>query len=174
MNVPPLCDIENNSIDFVVTFQVLEHIKNDKKFIQEIYRVLKSGGKLILTTPNRLMSLSRNPWHVREYTPTTMKEILNTCFTNIKINGVFGNEKIMQYYNENKKSVNRIRRWDVFSLEKIMPRWLLQIPYDILNRFNRKKLQNSNESLVDDINYTDYSISEMNDYCLDYFCVATK
>ena len=155
--------LENNSIDFVVTFQVLEHIKNDKKFIQEIYRVLKSGGKLILTTPNRLMSLSRNPWHVREYTPTTMKEILNTCFTNIKINGVFGNEKIMQYYNENKKSVNRIRRWDVFSLEKIMPRWLLQIPYDILNRFNRKKLQNSNESLVDDINYTDYSISEMND-----------
>tara|TARA_B100000700_G_scaffold247997_1_gene277685 strand:- start:4351 stop:5130 length:780 start_codon:yes stop_codon:yes gene_type:complete len=174
MNVPPLIGFENNSIDFVVTFQVIEHIKNDKKFIKEIYRVLKPGGKLILTTPNLLMSLSRNPWHVREYTPKTMREILKTSFTNININGVFGNEKIMEYYNKNKKSVEKIRMWDVFCLEKNMPRWLLQIPYDILNRFNRKKLQNKNASLVDNVNYTDYSISKMNEHCLDYFCVATK
>ena len=70
MNVPPLRGISNNSIDFVVTFQVIEHIYNDEKFIEEIYRVLKPGGKLILTTPNLLMSLSRNPWHFREYTAT--------------------------------------------------------------------------------------------------------
>ena len=60
MNVPPL-KFDDNSIDFVVTFQVIEHIKDDEKFVQEIHRVLKPGGKLILTTPNILMSLSRNP-----------------------------------------------------------------------------------------------------------------
>ena len=47
MNVPPL-KFDDNSIDFVVTFQVIEHIKDDEKFIQEIHRVLKPGGKLIL------------------------------------------------------------------------------------------------------------------------------
>ena len=51
---------------------------------------------------------------------------------------------------------------------------VLQIPYDILNRFNRHKLQDNNEKLVDGVKYTDYSIKEMNDTCLDYFCLATK
>ena len=174
MNVPPLKGIEDNSIDFVVTFQVIEHIKNDENFVEEIYRVLKPGGKLILTTPNLLMSLSRNPWHTREYTPDGMRDILKTSFTNIDMKGIFGNEKIMQYYNVNKKSVEKIRKWDIFNLEKNMPRWLLQIPYDILNRFNRNKLQDKNKSLVDNVKYTDYSISEMTDQCLDYFCIATK
>ena len=173
MNVPPL-DFPENSVDFIVTFQVIEHIQEDEEFIKEIYRVLKPGGKLILTTPNRLMSLSRNPWHVREYSPEEMREILNNSFKNINIKGIFGNEKVMKYYNENKKSVDKIRRFDLFKLEKNLPRWMLQIPYDILNRFNRHKLQDFNEKLVKDIKYTDYIIKDVDKSCLDYFCVATK
>ena len=84
MNDPPL-KFEDNSIDFVVTFQVIEHIKDDKKFVQEIHRVLKPGGKLILTTPNILMSLSRNPWHIREYNPSEMKNVLKKSFSDIKL-----------------------------------------------------------------------------------------
>ena len=125
MNVPPL-KFDDNSIDFVVTFQVIEHIKDDEKFVQEIHRVLKPGGKLILTTPNILMSLSRNPWHIREYNPTEMNEILKTSFSNINLKGIYGNEKVMRYYDENKKSVENIRKWDVLNLEKILPRWLLR------------------------------------------------
>ncbi|MAO72144.1 MAG: SAM-dependent methyltransferase [Flavobacteriales bacterium] len=173
MNVPPL-KFEDNSIDFVVTFQVIEHIKDDEKFVQEIHRVLKPGGKLILTTPNILMSLSRNPWHIREYNPTEMKDVLKTSFSNIKMKGIYGNEKVMKYYEKNKKSVENIRKWDIFNLEKKLPRLFLQIPYDILNRFNRHKLQDNNEKLVGEVKYTDYFIKEMNDTCLDYFCIATK
>ena len=42
--VPPLKGIEDNSVDFVVTFQVIEHINDDEMFLQEIHRVLKPGG----------------------------------------------------------------------------------------------------------------------------------
>ncbi len=173
MNVPPL-RFDDNSVDYVVTFQVIEHIKDDEKFVKEIHRVLKPGGKLILTTPNILMSLSRNPWHIREYNPTEMKDILKTSFSDINMKGVYGNEKVMKYYEENKKSVENIRKWDILNLEKNLPRWLLQTPYDILNRFNRHKLQDDNETLVDEVKYTDYSINPMNNKCLDYFCIATK
>ena len=62
--VPPLKIIEDESVDFVVSFQVIEHIKNDELFLQEIHRVLKPGGKAILTTPNIMMSITRSPWHV--------------------------------------------------------------------------------------------------------------
>jgi len=174
MNVPPLNKIADNSVDFVVSFQVIEHIQNDEKFVEEIFRVLKKDGKMILTTPNILMSLSRNPWHFREYTPFEINEILKTSFTNIEVKGVFGNEKVMNYYNVNKKSVERIRKWDIFNLENNMPKWLIKIPYDILNRFNRHKLQDNNQQLVDEVKHSDYFICDVSNECLDFFCIATK
>ena len=51
---------------------------------------------------------------------------------------------------------------------------MLQIPYDILNRFNRQKLQDDNLEMVKNISHTDYSIKENSDISLDHFCVATK
>jgi len=174
MEVPPLKGIDNNSIDFVVTFQVIEHINNDELFISEIYRVLKPGGKLILTTPNQLMSLTRNPWHFREYTPNQMQEILQTSFQDIDIKGVFGLEKAMGYYEINKKAVEKIMRWDIFNLQYLLPNFLLQIPYDILNRINRQKLQDNNDTLVNAVTIDDFCIKPMTDKCFDYFCIATK
>jgi len=172
--VPPLKGIEDNSVDFVVTFQVIEHIEDDERFLQEIHRVLKPGGKVILTTPNVIMSLTRNPWHTREYNPEQMGEVLKSSFDNYELKGVFGNDKIMDYYNKNKESVRKIRRFDILNMQYWLPRWMLQIPYDILNRFNRHNLQDNNEAIVNTVVYTDYSISASNTECLDHFCIATK
>lgn len=174
LEVPPLKDIQDESIDFVVSFQVIEHITNDKLFLQEIHRVLKPGGKAILTTPNIFMSLSRNPWHIREYNPKQMREILKSSFENIELKGVFGNDKVMQYYKKNKKSVENITRFDIFNMQYWLPRWFLQIPYDILNRFNRQSLQDNNTKMVDSIMHTDYTIRPSADDCLDHFCIVTK
>lgn len=40
-----------NNFDYVVTSEVLEHLEEPKKLIEEAARLLKPGGKLILTTP---------------------------------------------------------------------------------------------------------------------------
>jgi len=172
--VPPILKIKDSSVDFVVSFQVIEHIKDDKFFLEEIFRVLRPGGKLILTTPNILMSLTRSPWHIREYTPLQMRSIVSNIFRSVQSKGVFGNEKVMSYYKKNKDSVEKIVRWDVLKMQYWLPRWVLQIPYDILNRFNRQNLQNTNEDLVLKITYKDYFISDSKDSCLDHFVVATK
>jgi len=172
--VPPLKGIEDDSIDFVVSFQVIEHIENDERFLQEIHRVLKPGGKAILTTPNILMSFSRNPWHIREYTPEQMGEVLKSSFDKFELKGVFGNEKVMDYYNKNKASVNKIMRFDILNMQYWLPRWVLQVPYDILNRFNRHSLQDNNKKMVDSVVYTDYTISASTNECLDHFCIVTK
>lgn len=174
MNVPPLKGIESDSVDFVVTFQVIEHIQDDEKFVKEIFRVLKPGGKLILTTPNLFMSLSRNPWHIREYTPFEMKDILRKIFVKSEVKGVYGNDIVMDYYQKNKESVKKITSYDIFNLQYLLPRWALQIPYDILNRFNRNKLKSENENVVSAVKVDDYSILDATDNCLDYFCIATK
>ncbi|MFT3948528.1 MAG: class I SAM-dependent methyltransferase [Agriterribacter sp.] len=174
MNIPPLTDIPSDTFDFVITFQVIEHIPKDNEFLKEINRVLKKGGKLIVTTPNKKMSITRNPWHVREYTVEELKQLLGRHFSNVKALGVFGNNAIMDYYAKNKASVKKITRFDIFNLQYRLPRQLLQIPYDILNRMNRKKLLKQNEDLTTGITHEDYFIKEAGDACFDLFYVAEK
>ncbi len=173
-NVPPLSGIHTGTYDWVVAFQVIEHIENDDLFVKELQRVLKPKGKLIITTPNRLRSLSRNPWHVREYVDTELKALMLKHFTSVETFGVQGNEKVEAYMEQNRKSVEKITRYDIFNLQHRLPRFLLQIPYDILNRMNREKLQKGNTGLVNDIQYTDYSLTHDTKNCLDFFYIGEK
>ncbi len=175
MTVPPLHGLEDNSFDYVITFQVIEHIEDDHTFLKEINRVLKKGGKLIVTTPNKTMSLTRNPWHVREYTVKEFDDLVGKYFSSVDSMGVYGNKKIMDYYEANKASVAKITRFDIFNLQHRLPRRLLQLPYDILNSINRDKLANENASLVSEITMDDYSIGKASDsLTFDHFYVATK
>ena len=127
-----------------------------------------------MTTPNILMSLTRSPWHIREYTPDEMSDLVKSIFSHVELKGVFGNEKVMDYYHKNKASVERITKWDIFNMQYWLPAWILQIPYDILNRFNRHSLQDNNEALVNSIKHTDYSIGSSQNNCFDHFVIATK
>ncbi|MFT7270485.1 MAG: 2-polyprenyl-3-methyl-5-hydroxy-6-metoxy-1,4-benzoquinol methylase, partial [Roseivirga sp.] len=129
---PPFDGLADNSFDTIVSFQVIEHVKKDKEFLAEIYRVLKPGGKAILTTPNIKKTLSRNPWHEREYTAQALTDLAASIFPKVEMKGVAGNEKVMTYYEDNKKSVQRIMRFDIFNLQYRLPAPLLRIPYDIL------------------------------------------
>ena len=88
--------------------------------------------------------------------------------------GIAGNEKVMEYYEQNKISVNKIMRFDIFNLQHRLPAAMLKIPYEILNRRNRNKLQATDDSLVATIHYSDYLLSEYPDTSLDLFAVLTK
>jgi 2-polyprenyl-3-methyl-5-hydroxy-6-metoxy-1,4-benzoquinol methylase len=155
--------------------QVIEHIEDDHAFLREIKRVLKPGGKAIISTPNINYTLSRNPWHVREYTPAQLKALLEQYFPGqVVLKGVKGSAAVMEYHEQNRRSVQRIMRWDVFDLQHKLPRQLLQIPYDILNRMNRNKLMNQDNQLVSNIGIEDFSIDSNPDLCLDLFAVITK
>ena len=171
--VPPL-DFPDRSFDCVISFQVIEHIKRDAEFVREIHRVLRPGGRFIVTTPNAPMSLTRNPWHVREYTAEQLRRLLAARFSEIETLGVFGNEKVMDYYAENRRGVERITRFDILDLQHRLPRWMLQIPYDILNRMTRRKLLRENTGLTTSIRMDDYRIEPVGDGCFDLFYIAVK
>ena len=175
MEVPPI-GFENCSFDAVVSFQVIEHIEEDIACVREVARVLRPGGKFVVSTPNAPMSLTRNPWHVREYNADELRNLLECHFSKVEAYGVIGNEKIMEYYRKNRQSVRKITRFDILNLQHRLPRKLLQIPYDLLNRLNRRSLHKKNTELTDSIVMSDYSIVpyEAGMECFDLFFVATK
>lgn len=43
--------LESNTYDQMIAWHVLEHIPDDQKAIKEMYRVLKKGGRLLLSVP---------------------------------------------------------------------------------------------------------------------------
>ncbi len=165
---------QDESFDSIVTFQVIEHVKNDELFLKEIHRMLKKGGQALISTPNIKMTFSRNPWHVREYTADQLEIICNKYFSKAKMKGIGGNDKVMTYYAQNKKSVNTIMRFDILNLQYRLPAPLLRIPYDIVNRLNRNRLQNSDDKLVKSIRHQDYLLNDNNEQNLDLFCIVTK
>lgn len=174
ISVPPLEGIASESLDYVISFQVIEHIKRDGDFVAEVSRVLRKGGKFIVSTPNAPMSLTRNPWHVREYTPEQFASLLLPHFASVEQLGVAGNDKVWEYYEKNRAGVERITRYDIFDFQHRLPRWMLQIPYDLLNRLNRRKLLKQNTNLTTGITMADYSVEAVSERCFDLLYVAIK
>ncbi len=173
-NIPPLSAFADNSFDTVVSFQVIEHIQDDKLFLKEIHRVLKPGGIALITTPNRPYSLSRNPWHIREYTAQELTDLAKNFFSKVIMNGITGNDKVMEYHQRNKKSVDRMMRWDIFNLQSKLPASILRIPYEFMNRLNRNKLKESDDQLVMSITQQDYLLTEDASHSLDLFLIVQK
>jgi|SRR5690606_739947 len=172
--IPPFRTIPPEKYDTVVSFQVIEHIKNDRLFLQEIYRVLKPGGKAVITTPNIRHTLSRNPWHVREYTAAQLKQLCENIFDRVEPKGIGGNAGVWAYHEANRRSVQKIMRFDFLNLQYRLPASLLRIPYEILNRINRQKLHKEGGKSVEKISHKDYLLVDDPDQGLDLFYVLEK
>ncbi|WP_405207555.1 methyltransferase domain-containing protein [Aquimarina sp. LLG6339-5] len=172
--IPPLKNLPENHFDTILSFQVIEHVRNDHLYLQEIYRVLKPGGKAIITTPNAEKSVARNPWHYKEYHFNELEKLLKEYFTDYEIKGIEGNDKTDLYYSKNKNRVEKLLRYDIFRLERRLPSFILKVPYEVLNRKNRKKLLKNNRNLIEDINSNDYSLNGFSSETLDFFCILKK
>lgn len=86
--------LESESVDVVVNFQVIEHLWDQGLFLRECLRVLRPGGELLISTPNRITfspgrDTSLNPFHTRELNADELAELLVAAgFTLTRLAGV--------------------------------------------------------------------------------------
>jgi 2-polyprenyl-3-methyl-5-hydroxy-6-metoxy-1,4-benzoquinol methylase len=116
------CNLDKESLpfragyfDIVVAGEVLEHLKRPFEFVEEISRVLRSGGILLLSTPN----------------PQYYLEILKECIGNKTLDdkdhlNLFSRIHLTSYaekYNLKLEKVARYKFWIPFIKLMILSNW---------------------------------------------------
>lgn len=70
---------EDHTFDVVCSFETIEHLDHPELFLQEIRRVLKPGGNIILSCPNDPYYYKQgtpgNPFHKKQYTYFDFKQL---------------------------------------------------------------------------------------------------
>ncbi|MFR0858680.1 MAG: methyltransferase domain-containing protein [Christensenellales bacterium] len=70
---------EDHTFDVICSFETIEHLDHPELFLQEIRRVLKPGGNIILSCPNDPYYYKQgtpgNPFHKRQYTYFDFKQL---------------------------------------------------------------------------------------------------
>lgn len=77
------------TIDVVVSFETIEHLREHDAFLSEIKRVLRPGGTLIVSTPDRDVysppGSEPNPYHLKELRREDFSRLLTSYFSHTLI-----------------------------------------------------------------------------------------
>ena len=92
--VPGSCTslpFEPHSFDLIVCFEVIEHLTDWPKLLEEARRVLAPGGQFIVSTPNKVFYAQTrrdsgpNPYHEHEFEYAEFVEALRNVFPHVGI-----------------------------------------------------------------------------------------
>ena len=80
-----------NIFDVITCFEVIEHVKEQKKVLLEVKRLLKKHGLFIISTPNKIVYSKDekyfNPHHEKELTLANFKTLLKSVFPFFQVYG---------------------------------------------------------------------------------------
>ena len=83
----------SNYFDLITCVDVLEHVEDYHRFLDELLRVTKKG--VFISTPNRRLEYTnfdgtpKNPWHLREWSFEELDEIMRNREGDSVDNGIF-------------------------------------------------------------------------------------
>ena len=80
--------LPRHSVDVVVSFETIEHLREHGAFLEEIRRVLRPRGVLIISSPDKSEYTERlgqhNPFHVAELYRNEFLDLLKSSFRNCR------------------------------------------------------------------------------------------
>jgi SAM-dependent methyltransferase/glycosyltransferase involved in cell wall biosynthesis len=83
--------LSTGSFDVITSFETIEHHEKHEEMLSELKRLLRPGGVLIISSPNRLVysdqSGYRNPFHVKELYYDEFLNLLGRHFKHIRVYG---------------------------------------------------------------------------------------
>lgn len=99
---------DDNSFDLVIIFEAIYYLNDVAKFIQEVYRVLKNNGQLIIGSVNKnWSSFHASPYTHRYFTIPEYNILLSKKFTKIEYFGAFPTKKDSKLFTNIKNLANK-------------------------------------------------------------------
>lgn len=105
---------KNNIFEAIECQQVIEHLKNPLKFMEECYRILKKEGFIVLVTPDIMKFKFKFYWDYTHIQPFTKRSLMQLAY-----DSGFNLVKIENFY----KSIPLIKRFyfkNIISLSTII------------------------------------------------------
>jgi glycosyltransferase involved in cell wall biosynthesis/SAM-dependent methyltransferase len=68
-----------SSVDVVVSLETIEHLVDERRFLQGLRALLRTGGELLVSSPNVVLTHNTNPYHVHEMTLDELQELLRSA-----------------------------------------------------------------------------------------------
>ena len=106
--------LEDNSVDRIICYHILEHIPDDKKAMKELYRILKKDGLCYIQTPFKEGEIYENASittpegrlehfgqddHLRVYSVSGLKHRLEEAGFDVEVK-IFGNKNNLNGFEE--------------------------------------------------------------------------
>lgn len=152
LDVANMRGIKSKSIDVVNAMELFEHVEKIDKGLDECYRVLKRGGRLMISVPF-LYPIHADPYDFQRWTETKWRKELTNRYFEIENFEIMG-----RYFTVHCGMIREL----IEALPKIL-RYLLRISYpflDLLARLDNRNIIKENKIL--------------NKYHGGYFIVAKK
>jgi SAM-dependent methyltransferase len=127
--------------DLVCSFQVLEHVVDPPAYLRALLARTAPGGELIVTTPNRLMTVVENPYHLREWTAPELLALATPVVPGVQLLGVHGSPAVLAYDRARGAAAARWLRFDPLGLRRLLPPGLVARVYPHLARLVRRRVR---------------------------------
>ena len=75
----------DNSFRWAVMADVIEHLDHPEVAVREVARVLKPDGSFVVTTPKKVPHRVWDKYHVKEYLPEELRDLLGTAFGSVRM-----------------------------------------------------------------------------------------
>lgn len=99
---------DGNSYDMITCFETIEHVENYESALTNLYNLLKPGGLLLISTPNRpvtspnshsLEDKPKNPHHAQEFTSDELTACLCRAGFDASKEPIYGQRQRRMYNN---------------------------------------------------------------------------
>ena len=165
----------DGAFDTVVCLHAVEHVPDPERVVAECRRVVRPGGTVVMSTPNRL-TFGRpdeiiDPYHYVELDHVQLRGLCSPAFASVEVHGLFGSARYMEFFRRERRKLDAALALDPLRLRRLVPRRLKQVLYDRSLTTQRR----GDDTLAASIGQEDFSLRQdgLNE-ALDLFAVCTE